>query len=1507
MSSSDFTFDEEQKLFQELNDYESRRQAIAKTASPELAMTIADFYRMNPDTSPGLILSAAKAKQAGQLTGEQFAKISLDVLKREAQESLQRKEKSWWERNVYDKLKTGSRWTMAGLNFVPQFVQGGVGQIFDDNDSVAGWFISTDLGTLIENDKVAGEGFFIGGRAAELQGERARRYRGEIDGKAFTIGRGIAHHVTQPGSGAYNVVSGLFDAAAAIGTPSAPGFKAARGATQAGVAKTGVTRSLAGLTDFESAYIVPKKVSQFLDSTPGQKLINKVAKTDSFDEMLSIFPRMLDTDLLIKMTEETDATGIRNLLDGTLGLKPGAQNIRDINISAASDLSRLLGRQHTVGKLMAKVPGRHLVIVGNNTRDINDSVRNMNAYLKLLKRNPGETVAEFNKRMDGIVSGYAKSLLDANGDVFATGGKFYEAVSESLVRNGVPPEAIGELTSKFKKFGNKDVYGMVDEIGSPTSLGAKVQLPDGTIVDKVMASAMLQSEAIQQAGFILPDPRQVRRMMSKLGWITGKRSKLLNPEKYGEMRMPLSALEFYQNELWRPITLATGGYSLRNLTEASFMYSFAPGIQGGIFHPLRWIQTAMYKGYRGDIAGKAFDEILDDDAAKLLTDASDEFARATNQRMRELIDPVTLERKGIADQVWRPVRRESDTTGEMYTRGLRHAIDLLHRDELTKYLAASKADDPVADAINWLKTNDDGREYLRKLSGLEKNKYMTNQNGQKAVVTPEYVRRTVDGDVYNDFNIEEHVRMVSKRLRQQTGGNATLRQAVAEGKIEIDGQIIQMYRYGKSGNIVGYTDEFQKATRGIVDDGVTELPTWFKMREDIMDSAFRDGKQRSVVFKKMDEVVDSLFGSLYPKREAFLARSPAFRQFYYAQIARMIDELDESGVVLLRASLADAAKGLKGFDPKNPIGNARDLQRFLAKYVTDKEAAQAIYKKLQNPRAAGGRISFDELNSYAKGFALDEVKRTFFDAAEKSNFADILRIVAPFGSAWADVVARWGRLLSSEPEALKRIGMSVEGFRDADPDADGKGFFWKDPVTGEYMFNYPYNKQIGPLTSYLAGFGALAGGVFGGAKGALVGGVTSGLAGAGLQQAFGVPGTQLVAPAKSLNMSLNVLPGLGPFVQLAASKVLGQMPQGDDVLKVITPYGEPQISSFGPLPVPSWAQKISAALSDPENNRLLGDMMIETMRVLQMNGGYDLSKPEDVQRLENDAADRARILIMLRGLGQFVGPTRPEPEFRVGTYEGDKYTAELSKAFRDMQSQNYDTAVIRFLNAFGEDALLYVSGKTKAQAGGLDASTQFGDFERDNPDLFAQFGDVAGFFAPAGSNFDYSVYLRQLRTGARERIKPSDLVEEAQSLVGRALYRTTVQSVGPNPTSEQQDYLRGVRELIKERFPGFATAAVNINEASARLDQVRQVIMETDLLAGNPLLDPARAYFRQRDLALQEAANRGLQTLKGKAASDLRAWLRDIGDQLVRQYPEFERLYDRVLFNEIDLDSGGSL
>jgi hypothetical protein len=332
-------------------------------------------------------------------------------------------------------------------------------------------------------------------------------------------------------------------------------------------------------------------------------------------------------------------------------------------------------------------------------------------------------------------------------------------------------------------------------------------------------------------------------------------------------------------------------------------------------------------------------------------------------------------------------------------------------------------------------------------------------------------------------------------------------------------------------------------------------------------------------------------------------------------------------------------------------------------------------------------------------------------------------------------------------------------------------------------------------------------------------------------------------------------------------------------------------------------QKVIAATQNPESNRMLGDMKIETMRVLAMTGEYDLSNPSEQERLENDAESRAKVLLFLRGLGQFVGPTRPSVEFKVETFAGDKYGSELAKAFRDLQAVNYDTAVENFMTIFGDDAFLYMAGKTKTAVGGLDASTEFGNFERDNKSLFARYGQVAGFFAPTGTNFDYQVYLRQLSTGQRTKLKPSELVAEAQALVGRSIYRNAVRQAGQNPNADLQEWLRSVRGALQQRYPGYSYAPMQFNKLETQINQIRAAISDT-ILDGNPVAEPTRVYMEARDRALAEAQERGFTSLGGKKVADLRTWLRSVADSLLVAYPQFERIYDRVLFNEIDLDAG---
>lgn len=1520
----DFTPEEEKGLLFEYQSNEQRIETFRRTASPGLSNMVGQLYRNNSDANPGVVVSAAQAVVGGQMSFEQANQMLLDSQKLELQDAAKEKPKgfSGWLNSGLSAVRTASRWTMATLNFVPQTVTNVGAQIFSPSADrgTEGWFISTDLGTLIKNDEVAGDGFFIGGKAMQMQAERARRYRGEIDGKAWTLGRGAANLIVQPNSKPYNILSGIIDAGAALVTPSLPGLGAAKGVAATQFAKAGevgglgmFTRSAAGLLDAERVAIDPEKVRGWITSRGGRQVVDKISSfglsktglyddATRFDQIRRTFSKVQDPEFWVKLTDAKSPDEVRNLLLENLG-----KGIDEFDLSNRSFVEAMSQKFSRVERLAASVPGQHLVLQSGNSRDVAASITNLDNYLKLYAKGMDRS------KRQGLVLDYARSVSNDN-NVYNALQPINKATEEVMQSLGVPKQAIDQIMSSMKARTDISVHGALDaQTGKEWDSLSNYVATDGTTVSNALSTAFFEPEMMKTLTVTLPDPRKIRRITSDFDWLfrTGER---VDPTKFGDTRLPQTIIESVQNELWRPITLMTPGYVFRNMADSAFRMSFAQGIKGGVLHPLQWIMIATHRKVRGSVIGKNWDSIenaqdlVKSGAAKnidearrmvaeqIMRDGADEFMRATNQSMRELYSLESLHRQGFRDRVWNPTTRGDKVR---YSKGVRDQISLLHDDEITRRLAQGydDIDQAVQDAVDYLSSSM-GAKYIDDLQARWSNREVLDRvSGNRKVGTVEF--RRADGSI-NELNVETYVKDALKRLQNETGMNDILIDAVARGSIVgADGTRRSIFLRNKTGQRYGYDNEWVDQVNALVDDANVQLPEWVKYSDEAknIDDAV-GAKQTKILSKRANESVNKFFSEIYPKRSAYLMQSPVFRQYYYRKVSTLIDELNSQGVIDLRNALQEAAVREGAIQPGQQIG-LKWLSGYVGGTPLDSKLAKKIVNKINNPSGATGTVTLDQMDKFAKGFALDATKELFYSAAERSNFADILRIVAPFGTAWAEVISSWTKILSSNPDVLRKVGVSVQGVRDADPDNDGKGFFYKDPQTGEYVFNYPYSDKLGSLTSFFAGMGGLTGLAFGGAKGGLIGAVGAGATGFGLQQIAGVPGTELVAPAKTLTMGLNILPGLGPFAQIAANRVLGQIPEADTMRKWMTPYGEPELTL-----VPSWAQKVIDAVSNPENNRLLGDMKIETMRALAATGNYDLTSEAEKERLENDATSRARVLLFLRGLGQFTGPTRPTPEFTVETFAGDKLSSELSKAFRDFQTANYDTAVENFISTFGEDVFLYMASKTKSQAGGLDASTEFGNFERENRSLFNRYSEIAGYFAPAGTNFDYQVYTRFLDSGRLQKVRPSELIDDAQALVGKAIYRNVARKIGGTPNAEQKEFLRGVRAKLYERYPGYETEPVTIGQLEDKIVLIRRALLEDTILDNNPIAIPAKKYLEARDKALAEANARGYQTLGGKNVADLRAWLRNIGDGLVVGYPDFEKIYSRVFFNEIDVDAG---
>ena len=334
----------------------NKRKQIQATATPQVAARVGQIQKNYPGLPGGVKLAMAKAG----FSDEQIEKIYPQATVATTKQVMQPKpKKSWFERNIEDKLKTASRYAFATLNYPLDFVQGGLAQITDSDDGVAGWNIQTDLGSLIANDTEAGNGWFMGGKARELQAARAKRYRGTVGGHAWTIGRGLASVVSRPDTMAFNLMSGALDGAVAVAIPTLPGAKQAKAAIEAaeaagkggvavkgavevmervGRASTTIRPSRIGVDEIEDArynilvgnQIDFKAANRWFGTASARRLIDRTAETDNFADVWDLWGRKISPELAGNLAKESDPNLIKLMLVDKLGQAEGLVNTKNL-------------------------------------------------------------------------------------------------------------------------------------------------------------------------------------------------------------------------------------------------------------------------------------------------------------------------------------------------------------------------------------------------------------------------------------------------------------------------------------------------------------------------------------------------------------------------------------------------------------------------------------------------------------------------------------------------------------------------------------------------------------------------------------------------------------------------------------------------------------------------------------------------------------------------------------------------------------------------------------------------------------------------------------------------------------------------------------------------------------------------------------------------------------------------------------------------------------------------
>jgi len=1119
---------------------------------------------------------------------------------------------------------------------------------------------------------------------------------------------------------------------------------------------------------------------------------------------------------------------------------------------------------------------------------------------------------------------------------------FIGAISDNA---GIDRGAVGQAYDNAMK----DITTLralaADETGRLTDGGAFQILKD-TLSDETMAMLRenFRPDEIDRLAFgdaaslvqmiddihILPDYRKFRALAEN-SILKGK----LTRTGKGDLRSALGAVEQIQNEIWKPVTLATGGFVVRNMVDSHIRIA-ASGYSGFFSHPLQFIQTAMGRTFIGALTeaenggAKVFEDTGPTIAARWKNDIRSEHAAETSSRVyRNMADSTGVNETFYRSNQWTIVSPAQGPKGKEL-----HAIAYV--DNMGQIGA-----DPIMSLLarNWhlgpKERVEKVGEYLSSPEGKTAKKWILDhwQNG----------RRIVDPITGNDMflqdlgDLTDAQRLANFVERQATAEVSNiLRGDIQSGAIDADLQFIVghdrvplMERAGNKasglpndevriapretekldaliytkdsknrgvGGTVSSVGPGGKVREGIItkvttvqrsdpfnpgkfiDEQIAEIQPVapgkafttqeydaamvgsdslrehinFKRSQNQLANQVRyairqtkdDVKGLDKISKFMDIGVKWFFNGLVGTAQYKLERSPLWRQAFYKEVASNAKLLSEVEQTTLRSNIDKYVAKLN--EDLIEVGKPGNITA--EKYVGNKDIYDQIFGTV-----AKGDATVADLEQYAGAFASSELQRILYDAHSKSNLEDQLRVIAPFATAFRETLGKYTRYLVEDPSRIRKTQLAYTGVNyDNDPDNLFAGWFGRDPINNTSMFNFPAGGWMGPL------------------------------------MAFPIKGAFQIAN----------LPGMGPVAQIAASEILPDTPKLDFLRKIMLPYGDQTVSGL----VPGWARRgYEAVKADTTNmGTVFGNTYAETVKYHASSGNYDLTDANDVAKMYADSKRQAQLLSGLRALLQFTGPTSPQVDFRIETEGGDVIASTIAQAYYDLQAVNPDTAVAEFIKKFGENAFAYLGHKTEAIAGGLENSTAFGEWARNNSEIMEQYKKTAGYFAPGGDDFSFETYNRQLQRGERRRLTSAEMLAGAQKRIGMSIYREQRNQLGDKINTAQRDWLNQWRVYLNGKYPGFPVQAdFNPGEFENTITELRSITQD-DRLKNNDVSEAVKQYLNARDEALAKAGSSNLRSLDSAKAQPLRDWLSSIAQVLVQQTPEFSRIFEDKLAAEVD-------
>lgn len=1104
--------------------------------------------------------------------------------------------------------------------------------------------------------------------------------------------------------------------------------------------------------------------------------------------------------------------------------------------------------------------------------DVDGTAHTLVNYLKLGKVPVEEQRRIFNQWV----------MAEGRGDRYAAMDGAMEAVEAQVRAAGAPEDVIQKLFTRDKNEFKGSIYGL--DAASGKEMPMRLLDEKGNLVP--VDGPRVPTER-WNSKVALPDPDEVRRLVANKAW-----RHLVNSPAWGAA---MALADGYQ-DAWKFVVLIRGAWPVRVIGDEMMRMS-ATG-QSPFIHPGSYI--AQVVGNPDDsrllnMIGKLGKKPTEEAVTKILDDRTFRY----NQLLDEGMDPEAardLIRKEMPlpanfGKRWAEAGRKSQTaraTNQVDIGGAPFDVNDLYGEALTSRIIRDKGTTRRIylnhfDAVDrnspvWSRglveelyrafSEPISRRALRMstddfLEGLWTEKWGRDARAQMAAGRdPGDPWRLV---LNSRESSDQYGRQILDHLQNLHQGDQRLIDAMVTGNFKItdnlgDTTTIPLsYGGHPSDEAIEYARNFQ--TEGIGPENL-KVQRAHRLTDDLKDKDLA----------ALNSFVNGAFDFLMTKPSNYLTRSPTFRERYWQEAERLLPSMDQATQARLR----------------------KTLER--TKLAGDRQ--ETILAKMKN--TSYGELTFEQADDILKRRSLDYTRKLLYDLHKKSQFFDAARLVFPFGEAWKEVMTTWYKIMSENPNALRRTQQIIQGAREAEfdpvtglPTGDGEGFFRKDPTTGQEVFTYPFSGWLSQQSANIPLLGKI-----------------------GADMPVPVP---MRGATSSLNMVLAGLPSLGPVVSVPASEIITDAPMWDGIRDVVFPFGEPE----GKTPwdkylnalKSNWGKKVDRAAADPRMDRMKGNMVFDVMAVLASTGEYDIQNSEDatyeLNRLYRDAKEKTKNLAWVQALGAFTLPASPGLDFYAEDKTGNLVLLQqLRDEWNEKRAELYDKGVPNasskafrwFIDKYGTDNIFATQSKSTLNVVGLEPTKEMRSFEQANSDAVTNFPKTWALFAPKGGEYSYDAYLAQMNLGYRDPMQPTEMAREAINRRAEQVYSKYRKMVPDVPSREQSAWLANIRQQIAQQFPG-ATPGSYGGDA----EQVAR-LTELELAAKDPRLSQTELgkalvqYFEARD----QANTAALKNPKGKSASitssketqKWRDWLYEYADDLAAEYDGFSEAWDQVLSRE---------